>query len=302
MQRIGALEAGGTKMVLGVFDEQGNELKRETFPTLSPEETVPRMLKFLSDNPVDALGIASFGPVDLHVGSKTYGSITTTPKTKWKHYNLLKALTGDTSIPCAFDTDVNAAALAEAELGAAKGMTDAVYITIGTGIGGGVLSGGKLVHGLLHPELGHMLLRPHPEDPNPRGVCPYHDGCLEGLAAGPAIGARINGDARTLPDDHPTFALEAYYLAQMCMNIIVTLSPQRIILGGGGDGTQITVPHDSQTDAGAVKRLCAVARHTGAYRRVYCPACAVPRQWTGRSIPAGEAGAIGPRVKNGEDG
>ncbi|HPJ02093.1 MAG TPA: ROK family protein [Candidatus Limiplasma sp.] len=233
MHRIGALEAGGTKMVLGVFDEQGNELKRDTFPTLSPEETVPKMLKFLSDNPVDALGIASFGPVDLHAGSETYGSITTTPKTKWKHYNLLRALTGDSDIPCAFDTDVNAAALAEAQLGAAKGMTDAVYVTIGTGIGAGVLSGGKLVHGLLHPELGHMLLRPHPEDPNPRGVCPYHDGCLEGLAAGPAIGARINGDARTLPDDHPTFALEAYYLAQMCMNIIVTLSPQRIILGGG---------------------------------------------------------------------
>ena len=136
-------------------------------------------------------------------------------------------------IPRAIDTDVNAAVLAEAELGAAKGFSDAVYITVGTGVGGGVLSGGKLVHGLLHPEVGHMLLRPRADDPNPRGVCPYHDGCLEGLAAGPAIGARVGGDAKSLPDNHPTFVIEADYLAQMCVNLIVTLSPQKIILGGG---------------------------------------------------------------------
>ena len=136
-------------------------------------------------------------------------------------------------MPAAIDTDVNAAVLAEAALGVAKGLSDVVYITVGTGVGGGVLSGGKLVHGLLHPEVGHMLLRPHRDDPNPRGVCPYHDGCLEGLAAGPAIGARVGGDAKDLPDDHPTFVLEAEYLAQMCVNLILTVSPQRIILGGG---------------------------------------------------------------------
>ncbi len=233
MHRIGALEAGGTKMVLGIFDEQGNKIRQQSLPTVSPEETVPRIIAFFTENRVDALGIASFGPVDLHPDSAAYGSITSTPKVKWQNYNLLNALSGALQVPCAFDTDVNAAALAEAQLGAAKGMTDAVYITIGTGIGGGVLSGGNLVHGLLHPEIGHILLRPHPDDPNPKGVCPYHDGCLEGLAAGPAITARVQGDAKALPDDHPTFAIEAYYLAQMCVNLILLLSPQRIILGGG---------------------------------------------------------------------
>lgn len=233
MRKIGALEAGGTKMVLGVFTEAGEELERTTLPTLSPEETVPPMRAFLDRHAIDALGVGSFGPLELNPAAPNYGSITSTPKLKWRDYPLLRALVGDSGIPSAIDTDVNAAVLAEAELGAAKGLTDVVYITVGTGVGGGVLSGGKLVHGLLHPEVGHMLLRPHPDDVNPRGVCPYHDGCLEGLAAGPAIGARVGGDARDLPDDHVTFAIEAEYLAQMCVNLILTLSPQRILLGGG---------------------------------------------------------------------
>ncbi len=233
MRKIGALEAGGTKMVLGVFTEAGEELERITLPTLSPEETVPPMRAFFDRHGIDALGVGSFGPLELSPAAPNYGSITSTPKLKWRDYPLLSALVGDSGIPSAIDTDVNAAVLAEAELGAAKGLTDVVYITVGTGVGGGVLSGGKLVHGLLHPEVGHMLLRPHKDDTNPRGVCPYHDGCLEGLAAGPAIGARVGGDARDLPDDHVTFAIEAEYLAQMCVNLILTLSPQRILLGGG---------------------------------------------------------------------
>ena len=233
MSKIGALEAGGTKMVLGIFTEAGEELDRLTLPTLTPEETVPPMRAFFDGHGIDALGIGSFGPLELNVQAGNYGSITSTPKLAWRDYPLLPALRAGRNIPCAIDTDVNAAVLAEAELGVAKGLTDVVYITVGTGVGGGVLSGGKLVHGLLHPEVGHMLLRPHPDDPNPRGVCPYHDGCLEGLASGPAIGARIGGDAKNLPDDHPTFQIEAEYLAQMCVNLIVTLSPQCIILGGG---------------------------------------------------------------------
>ena len=233
MRKIGALEAGGTKMVLGIFNEQGGELARQTLPTLTPQETIPAMQAFFDEHGIAALGIGAFGPLDLNPASSTYGYITSTPKLAWRMTSLLQQLAGKRGIPCAIDTDVNAAVLAEAQQGAAKGLTDAVYITVGTGVGGGVLSGGHLVHGLLHPEIGHMLLRPHPADSNPRGVCPYHDGCCEGLAAGPAIGARIGGDARTLPDDHPTFAVEADYLAQMCVNLILTLSPQRIILGGG---------------------------------------------------------------------
>lgn len=230
---IGALEAGGTKMVLAAFDETGKELERMTIPTEEPAVTMPPMQAFFDRWNIGALGVGSFGPLDLNPDSPTYGYITSTPKLKWKDYPLLPELLHGRNIPAAIDTDVNAAVIAEVECGAARGCESAVYITVGTGVGGGVYVGGRTVHGLLHPEVGHMLLRPHPDDPNPRGVCPYHDGCLEGLAAGPAIGARIGGDARDLPDDHPTFRLEAHYLAQMCVNLILTVSPQRIVLGGG---------------------------------------------------------------------
>ena len=233
MKKIGALEAGGTKMVLAVYDETGTELERITLPTETPEETMPAMIDFFRRHEVDALGVGSFGPLDLNPESPTYGNITSTPKLAWAQYPLLKNLLDGRDIPAGIDTDVNAAVIAEAELGAARGCKSAVYVTVGTGIGGGVYINGETVHGLLHPEVGHMLLRPHPDDPNPRGVCPYHDGCLEGLAAGPGLGARVGGDAKDLPDDHPTFAIEAYYLAQMCVNLIVTVSPERIILGGG---------------------------------------------------------------------
>ncbi len=231
--KIGALEAGGTKMVLGIFEEDGTLLEQISLPTQEPAITMPKMKEYFAAHKIAALGIGSFGPLDLNEKSPTYGYITSTPKLAWRDYPLLDALRGESDIPCAIDTDVNAAVLAEMETGAAKGLENAVYITVGTGIGGGVCVGGKLVHGLLHPELGHMLLRPHPDDPNPRGVCPYHDGCAEGLAAGPGLGARAGCDAKTLPDEHVTFDIEAYYLAQMCVNLILTVSPERIILGGG---------------------------------------------------------------------
>lgn len=231
MRTIGALEAGGTKMVLAIYDEAGSELERKTLPTRTPEETMPEMTAFF--RAVDALGVGSFGPLDLRHDSPTYGCITSTPKLAWRNYPLLPRLLDGRDIPAAIDTDVNAAVIAEAELGAARGCASAVYITVGTGVGGGVYLNGQTVHGLLHPEVGHMLLRPHPDDPTPQGVCPYHDGCLEGLAAGPAIAARVGGDARELEDGDPAFRIEAHYLAQMCVNLIVTLSPERIILGGG---------------------------------------------------------------------
>ena len=233
MRKIGALEAGGTKMVLAIYDENGTELERLTLPTETPDVTMPQMIAFFREHNIDALGVGSFGPLDLNPSSPTYGYITSTPKLAWKDYPLLDKLLDGRDIPAGIDTDVNAAIIAEVEQGAARGCENAVYVTIGTSIGGGVYSNGKTVHGLLHPEVGHALLKPHPDDPNPRGVCPYHESCLEGLAAGPAIGARVQGDAKNLPDDHPTFAIEAYYLAQMCVNLIMTLSPERIILGGG---------------------------------------------------------------------
>lgn len=233
MRKIGAVEAGGTKMVLGIYSDGGELLEKRTIPTRTPAETLPAMKAFLDQHDIASLGIASFGPLSLDPGAADYGAITMTPKLAWRQFPLLSALRGERNIPCAIDTDVNAAVLAEAELGAAKGLSDAVYVTVGTGVGVWVLSGDKLVHGLMHPEAGHILLQPDPQDPIPQGICPYHHGCLEGLASGPALCARAGQDARDLPDDHPAFQIEAEYLAQMCVALLLMVSPQRMILGGG---------------------------------------------------------------------
>ena len=231
--KIGALETGGTKMVMGIFSKNGEKLEEKTLPTLTPLETMPQIKAFFEEHQVDALGIASFGPLDLDKSSPSYGCITSTPKIPWQNYPLLSSVCAGRKIPCAIDTDVNAAVLAEMKLGAAKGLSSAVYVTVGTGVGGGICVENQLVHGLLHPEVGHMLLRTHPLDRNPKGICPYHDGSLEGLASGPAISAQVGGDGKTLPDDDDAFTVEAYYLAQMCVNLILTVSPQRILIGGG---------------------------------------------------------------------
>ena len=233
MTKIGALEAGGTKMVLGVYGDGDKLLDTKTIPTEKPETTIPEMIGYFKDAGIDALGIGSFGPLDLREGSPTYGSITTTPKLAWADRPLYEEFRRALRVPVGIDTDVNAAVLAEAKLGAAKGCGVAVYVTVGTGVGGGVWVNGKTVHGMLHPEVGHMLLRPVEGDPLPEGVCPYHKSCLEGLASGTAINKRLGRKANDLPDDHPVFVLEAKYLAQMCVNLITTLSPERIVLGGG---------------------------------------------------------------------
>lgn len=230
---LGALEAGGTKMVCSIGDETGRLFERETFPTTTPAETMPLLIDFFRRAQVEALGVASFGPVDLHEGSTTYGYITSTPKLSWRNYPFYPTLSEALGVPAGLDTDVNAAALAEHTLGAAAGKASCLYVTVGTGIGGGLVVENNLVHGLVHPELGHIWLRTHDEDPMPHGICPYHDGCLEGLANGPSIEARWGQKAHLLPPDHPAWALEAYYLAQMCMTTILVFSPEKIILGGG---------------------------------------------------------------------
>lgn len=236
--RIGALEAGGTKMVLGIFDEEGHLLEDTRISTRTPAQTMPEMIRFFQEKKIERLGIGTFGPVDLRKDSPTYGCITATPKLDWRDFPMLPTLAEALQVPCAIDTDVNAAALAECRLGAARGCENAVYVTVGTGIGAGVCVGGKPVHGLMHPEAGHMLLRPHPLDPLPRGICPYHESCLEGLASGPAIAKRAGTGAENLREDDPVFTLEANYLAQMCANLVMILSPERIILGGGVLGKQ----------------------------------------------------------------
>ena len=230
---FGALEAGGTKMVLGCLDDSGTILDRVSIPTRTPEETMPAMIQYFQSHKICSLGIGCFGPLDLTPSSPTFGYITMTPKLPWRMYPILTAFQDALQIPILIDTDVNAAALAESQIGAAKGLDSCLYVTIGTGVGGGLVIHNQPVHGLVHPELGHQLLCPVPDDPTPDGFCPYHKHCLEGLASGPAIQKRWGISARELPQDHYAWTLEAEYLAQMCHNAIMSFSPEKIILGGG---------------------------------------------------------------------
>ena len=231
--RFGTLEAGGTKMVLSVGNENNELLEQASIPTEAPEKTIPAMIDWFRDKGIVSLGIGTFGPVDLNPSSETYGWITKTPKPGWSMKPLLPPMRDELGVPAVIDTDVNAAALAEWKLGAAKGLNSCMYVTVGTGIGAGLIIEGQMVHGLVHPELGHILLRPEPNDPSPRGFCPFHDSCLEGMACGPAIEKRWGKKAYELPPDHEAWDLEAAYLAQMCVNAICSFSPEKIILGGG---------------------------------------------------------------------
>ena len=233
MKYYGALEAGGTKMVLAVMDEDGNAERQCTLPTGTPEDTMPGMLDFFAAQPIAALGIGGFGPLNLDRRSPLYGSVMETPKLAWRHFPLLQAFRDRLRIPVGLDTDVNAAALAEARLGAAKGKESCLYVTVGTGIGGGIIIHGQPVHGLMHPEIGHISVVPEAEDPMPRGICPYHPHCLEGLASGPSIEKRWGKPGRELPEDHPAWEIESAYLAQLCANAVLSFSPEMIILGGG---------------------------------------------------------------------
>lgn len=230
---LGALEAGGTKMVCALGDENGEIFERESFPTREPKPTIDQIVHFFKGRGIEALGISCFGPLDLNENSPAFGSITTTPKPGWQNVPLRAQLMDALGVPVGIDTDVNGAALGEALLGAGKGLGSLVYYTIGTGIGGGAYYNGLLLHGLVHPEMGHIPLRPHPDDPAPHGFCPYHDACLEGLACGKAMQQRWGVPANELAPDHIAWKIEAEYLAQMCAATIVMLSPERIVLGGG---------------------------------------------------------------------
>lgn len=231
------IEAGGTKWVC-MIAAHPEEIRAFTrFPTTQPEETIQKAIEFIQKQiqPGDfkGLGIGSFGPLDLDPESPTYGFVTSTPKPGWANVDIINPFRKVFDLPIGFDTDVNAAALGEARWGAARGLTDFVYMTIGTGIGGAGMVNGELIHGLVHTEMGHVRI-PHDKERDPfPGVCPYHGDCLEGLATGPAIEARWGKRGEELPSDHPAWQLEAHYLAMGVANLIAILSPQRVILGGG---------------------------------------------------------------------
>jgi fructokinase len=229
----GGIEAGGTKIICAVGTGPADLPAQISFPTTTPSEALARIIAFFQQQQLAAIGIGSFGPISPDRHAPDYGYITSTPKPGWAQTDIVGIIGQALGVPIGFDTDVNAAALGEWRWGAAQGLSTFIYLTVGTGIGGGGLSNDRLMHGLLHPEMGHIRL-PHDWQADPfSGICPYHGDCLEGMASGPAMKARWNVPAESLSSDHPAWALEAHYLALACVTFICILSPQRIILGGG---------------------------------------------------------------------
>ena len=233
MTVYGGVETGGSKWQCAVGTGPDDVRAAETIPTTGPEETLARAISFFERaGPVAAVGIGSFGPIDRRPGSPTWGYITTTPKPGWAHVDVAGTFARSLSVPVAFDTDVNAAALGEQRWGAARGLDTFCYLTVGTGIGGGAVVDGRLLHGLIHPEFGHVRI-PHDRQADPfPGSCPYHGDCWEGLASGSALEARWGAPGTALTDER-VWELEARYLALGLVSVLAVLSPERIVIGGG---------------------------------------------------------------------
>ncbi len=238
MTLFGAIEAGGTKFHCAVGRAHDDIAAQTTLPTTTPKETFGACIAFFREaisvhGPIKALGVAAFGPLDLDEDSPTFGSVLATPKPGWSGADFRGTFEGGLGAPMVIDTDVNGAVLAEVKFGAGQGCDSVVYVTVGTGIGGGIFVGGRPQHGLVHPEVGHIALPRSPGDEAFESVCSFHTDCLEGLASGPAIARRAGKPAQDLAQDHPAWDHEVFYLAHMCRTITCMLSPQKIILGGG---------------------------------------------------------------------
>lgn len=235
----GGIEAGGTKFICAIGAGPTDIIEKVVFQTTNPEETLDEVCAFFRDQlekrgSLKAVGIGAFGPIDINPMSENYGRILSTPKTVWRNADILGRVKTALKCPVAIDTDVNCALIGEVRFGAGRGIRNLAYITIGTGVGAGLLVDGKIVYGESHPEMGHIFLPKLPEDKNFSGSCPYHhDQCIEGLAAGPAIMARWGAPAAQLPPDHAGWEMIAHYISLLCLNILLSVSPQRIILGGG---------------------------------------------------------------------
>ncbi|MBX9886195.1 MAG: ROK family protein [Novosphingobium sp.] len=238
--RYGLIEAGGTKFVLGVADAQRTIFARERIATTTPAETLGAAAEWFAAQGADyaAFGIASFGPLDLEPGSPGYGRVRPTPKPHWSGASLIDPFQQRFGVPVAIDTDVNGAALSEALWGAGKGHGPVLYLTIGTGIGGGFCSDGRLLRGLSHPEMGHIRMPRHPQDLDFAGTCPFHGDCLEGLASGPAVIARWGCSLSELPEGHPGKRIIAWYIGRALATFQTVMEPARIVLGGGVTATE----------------------------------------------------------------
>jgi len=228
----GAIEAGGTKFVCAVFDDTFQILETITIPTDDPNVTMSEVIEFFKAHEVESIGIGSFGPIEINPASERYGEILNTPKLKWRNFNIYKALHQQLDIPIKIDTDVNAAALGEYTVGHGKGKRSVLYLTIGTGVGGGFVIEGQTLYGLTHPEMGHILVRPVEGD-DFSGNCPIHGNCFEGMIAGPAIEARYGIPGHKLREDDPVWDYVADYIGQACMTFNLILSPEVILIGGG---------------------------------------------------------------------
>lgn len=236
---FGAVELGGTKITAIAAKDLRTIIHKKVFPTLNPKETLLDLIEFFKsvlnrdDYEYQAIGVGSFGPLDLNPESRTFGYITSTPKQGWQFFNIKQEIESALQTKVYLETDVNASALGEFFLYPENRIQNLAYITIGTGIGAGIIINGKIVHGLVHPEFGHIRI-PHDyrQDPFP-GICPFHRDCFEGLASGPALAERWHQPPDKIPMDHIAWELEAEYIAYAIANLICTISPEIIVLGGG---------------------------------------------------------------------
>lgn len=228
------IELGGTKTVVATGDRDGNLIEEFRYPTTNPRDTLAVAVEWIRRRGIpDALGVAAFGPVMLAGSGDECGRMLATPKPGWEGFSISAFLRAELpDCRCVIETDVNAAALAESRSGAARGLEDVVYITIGTGIGAGILTGGRLVHGALHPEFGHLKVPRFPGD-DFAGACRFHCDCLEGLASGPAIASRWGAEASSLPSSHEAWEMEAWYLAHGVLALTAIVAPSRVVIGGG---------------------------------------------------------------------
>lgn len=230
---IGTIEAGGTKFVLGIMNIDKDIIERLEIPTEHPDITLKKCYEYFKNKKISALGIGFFGPISVNKDREDYGYVLNTPKPNWSGVDVVGYFSKRLNVPIGFDTDVNAAALSEHAYGAGKEFSDIIYITVGTGIGAGLIINNNIVHGNLHPEMGHILLTRHEKDLEFKGTCPYHDNCAETLAAGPSIESRWGRNCRDIEEGNFAWELEAYYLAQIVSNMFIATSCKKVVMGGG---------------------------------------------------------------------